>query len=396
MYKTYTVRLQQEAPDRNREFNFIDESGPYTAIATKEMRTVKVASPAGLFELVASRTRLVMNEPIENLVLQIVDTILHHALLSHELHSLVVQSPTPLGVPNGYMFEGLDFSHYERVMGEIAHLRPRYIGGRYEEIATELAQTPYICPGTDGNLYLVSDDREAGFTFQFGSGSSQVSPMGKDVYNVAAIDYFINSRGLLFDSAMTLVLNGGDSDLRMFNYGDDNAYIHKGELENFQRHLATVFDVSYEGPVYLGARYRPETDRLHFRTERYVEQRVLGERGPFTKFKPYPWHGWVEAREAYRTYGEPDFIDVMHEEDIALQEHTGLTWPDVVAKAAEDKLRMEIDHAEMHQLEFVDKEHLMSGDEKLRSSSYIGYNATETFDLFKQLIGREQNQLIQY
>lgn len=381
------VRLQEESEHKEREFLFVSKDGQVypRKIGAKE-RVIRTPLGARL----ASRTRLVFNEPVHNLIKQILDTAVHNALLSFPLwHHNMYGDPAAAfrGAP---FVLALDVKHMERFTAAAVAERARIIGGLYEELQLKFLSLPYLCPSDDWKrFFLLYPDLLAGWMVQFASGDSAVAPSQKELFFCLFLEFALTYLKMDEESAVTWVLQGGDARVRILNYGDDNFFAgEETTVRALYKFLASWLEVQEEQPpAFLGFNY--VDGRFQLRLRSYLLKTYMNERRPGSAFRPYPFFGWREKRRTYGEFGDPALQGSVFPNEDRLLEEAGLPWSKILHLAqAEER----IIYAQAKGMALPDwvlgKDYLLTAEQKLATGLYEGWSSDETQPMLKRLLGK--------
>lgn len=379
------VRLQPESRHKKREFLYVDARGKVFPKETGEKeRTIR--KPAA--DYVASRTRLVFNLPLPNLFTQVLDTAVNTALLQHKLFKHNMYDPALLGFKGDSLF--FDVKHFERATAEIVRARAQIFGGLYADIGQMFSELPFLCPSSDWKvMQLMWVARAEGFSDQFASGYSPVSPSQKEILLVVICEFAVVELGMNEEDAITWALAGGDSRLSMRNSGDDNAYGgDSGLLDAIFTFVRQYLDAEEEEPPkFLGFLHQNGFFKLGISS--YVTKTYLNERAPGSNFRKFPFYGWVLKRQIYQKYGEEGFVSRVFPFEDALLASLGLPWSKVVELANTEASEAR-SLAGLTNLNWVmGKDYLMTPEEKLQTGVFEGFTIEETAPMIKHLLSKE-------
>jgi hypothetical protein len=392
------VRLQAESKRKKREFLFIDSNGE---VYSQEVgaRERQIETPVG--RRTGSRTRLVFNLPVANLLTQVFDSAAHNALLKYPAFHHNMYSVAGAGrlSPHAVFF---DVSHFERHTSEIVRLRSRIIGGRYGEIGALFDSLPFLCPTDDWKRkMLLWPNRDAGFSDQFASGYSPVAPVQKEIFWALYSAFAVEMLGLQPDSALSWVAQGGDHRLRIINYGDDNVAdgdpgVLRELLPFMNQYLAAQEE---DPPKFLGFLYTHAGWKLGVTS--YLSKTYLNERRPSTperksNFRKFPAFGWVEKRKTYAKYGVPELVTkVFPEEDYQLAQ-VGIPWSKIETQAAVESIQARDQAGLLDENWILGKDWLMTPEDKLATGEFDGLYPEETEPLLRALLSKEWNRRLSW
>lgn len=381
------VRLQPEPASKLRSFLFVDETGN---VFEKEIDRRQMKVEVGEVGMrVPARTRLVFNPPAHNLVAQVLDTALHNAMLEYPFchHNMYDKSV-------GFSYAGsifcFDVKHFERSTAPCVAIRSDVIGGRYGEINARFRDLPFLVPSTKRAVkQLLWPDREGGWTEQFGSGISSVSPVQKEIFLALYAEFGVTGLGISPDSVLEWVMNGGDNRIRILNYGDDNATFGEPSVQKqLFAFLSEYLPVEEEDPAkFLGFLWTPQGWRLGVNS--YLLKTYLNERAPGSAFRKFPCYGWMLKREVYRDYGVPEIASrIFMAEDMALR-RWGIGWEKIVHEAAAERARSQAWAALQNKNWLMGKDWLMTAEEKVATGLFDGFGPSETGPMLRYLLGTD-------
>jgi hypothetical protein len=378
------VRLQAESRKKVRDFLFVDLDGEIYSRSVDALAR-RINTPAGL--RTASRTRLVFNLPVGNLLTQMLDTAVHNALLGYTAFSHNMYSSRGAGHLQGTSLF-FDVRHFERHTSEIVRLRSSIIGGLYERISKVFDSLPFLCPSDDWRKKLLLwPNREDGWSDQFASGYSPVAPVQKEIFWALYAEFAVRTFHFRKEEALSWVLNGGDHHLRIINYGDDNVVSGDpaivAELLPF---LNNYLHVEEEfPPKFLGFLYTQQGWRLGIKS--YLEKTYLNERRPGSNFRRYPCFGWVEKRKIYAQYGVPEIVERVYPAEEDVLSRVGLPWTDIIKEAAAESVLTKDLTGVLSPHWIQGKDWLMTPEEKIATGEFEGFSAKETAPFIKSLLG---------
>lgn len=391
-YTIMNVRLQDEPKQKERDFLFIDKKGRvYEQTITAQDRMISMRSGT---QRMASRTRLVFNLAIANLVKQALDTAIHKYWLTFPLfgHNLYANSGRE-EIPGTAV--AFDVKHFERHTAAVCRLRAEIIGGNYGLCAITMMDAPFLVPNDEWNgAFLIRVRRDLGWSEQFASGSSEVAPAQKEIMLILFSEFFHRTRGLTREAAIELALAGGPPDLRIKNYGDDNCMFgDKQSALQLLSFLQGYLDAEEEiPPKFLGFERSTTEQRWILPLASYLRKTYLNERRPGSNFRPYPCFGWIKKRSVYGEYGPKNMAATFYpEEDEALAAH-GLPWSAVIQQASVEEQIIEKGGTRLglERLSWMlDKYHLLSEEDKLATGLFQGLSQQESGLIIKWLLPTE-------
>jgi hypothetical protein len=382
------VRLQAESVKKKRKMMFVHDDGQvYEAEITAEDR--KVVTPTGATRI-ASRTRNVFNMPFANLYKQVLDTAIHNVLLSHSVfhHNMYAETGT-LGIRGATLF--FDVKHFERHTASIARARALLIGGLYGDIVAEFTKAAFLCPSdTWKTAHFLWPDRDAGWSDQFASGDSAVAPLQKEIFACLYMEIAERLLRIPKNASLDWVLQGGDERFTIRNYGDDNSLNgDPGLLKEAFSFLKDYLEVEEEvPPKFLGFLWTENGWRLG--VESYLTKTYLNERAPYTPFRKYPLFGWVEKRAIYSRYGVAQLEGEVFPMENHLLSANGHPWSEILVKAQKEALIAGSEAGTYSSPAWLlDKDYMMTADEKVASGMYEGLYPEETRTMIQHLLGKE-------
>jgi len=389
-FHTINVRLQAESKNKKRDFLFIARDGlVYPKTIDEKARTFK-SKKFGV-KRVSSRTRNVFNLPVPNLYTQCLDTAVHNALLKKASFHHNMYDPNLAPFSGETMF--FDVKHFERATAGAVRARASLIGGKYGRIGQLFSNAPFLCPSDDWKVaWLLWVDRDAGWSEQFASGYSPVAPVQKEIFWALLSEFAVRTFGMSPDAALDWAAGGGDQRIRIWNYGDDNAYSgDKSALDDCFEFLKQYLDVELEDPPkFLGFLHRPDGWKLGVKS--YLEKTWLNERPPFSTFRKFPNYGWVLKRQIYKKYGVPELADEVFPAENELLAKHGMPWSEVERAATLEEATARQFTALTADSLVHDKDWLMTAEEKLKTGMFEGLTPEETAPIIKDLLSSEWNE----
>jgi hypothetical protein len=380
-FVSQNVRLQDESPKKTRSFQFIGKDGvAYNKQVSGPQR--EIPTPVG--PRTGSRTRLVFNYPVLNLVKQVYDTAIHNTLLTYPVfHHNMYERHSSLVRPDSV--RAFDIKHMERFTAGVIEERGEVIGGNYGKLQRAFLNLPFLCPSDDWKSYWLVK-AAPGSMVQFGSGDSAVAPSQKEAFYCVYRQVVADLLGLRGRAGHEFVLKGGDSRLQILNYGDDNFVSGDPSLlKEVGPLLASVLDVEEEDPpAFLGFAYRE--GRFELRPRSYLVKTYLNERPPGRFFRKYPYFGWREKRKTYMQYGDQVKMNKIFAAEDSLLARTELSWREVLLRAQEEENRLAKDAGSWRAVNLIlGKEYLLTAEEKLASGQYEGLSREEAGEMFEWL-----------
>jgi len=387
-YLIMNVRCQVDPKDKEREFQFVgDDNKVYQRTITSKDKLVK--TPIG--KRICSRTRLVFNLPIYNLVKQVWDTAVHNAILKHPAFHHDMNNKKILPVRGFHLC--LDVKHFERHTASCNRVRAAAYGGVYGKCSELTARLPFAVPTDSWNgVRMLYVNRSAGYSDQYGSGDSAVSPSQKEILIAIYASFFEMEFNLDKQEAIRVVAAGGNEWLTIRNYGDDNSISgDEGCCRAFMAYAGQFLHVEEEiPPKFLGFVWYPEFHQWMLPKTAYLLKTYLNERAPGTNFRKYPNLGWVEKRKVFSAIGHPEIArDIFPFEDALLLEY-GVPWFSVEQRAAVERRQAAIANVRVDDPLFVmDKEYAMTAEQKMATGDFQGLPPNVTSRWIHSLISKE-------
>lgn len=364
IYVINNIRLQAEPKAKEREFIFVGAGGvPYLKKIGAAERFDSV------FERTASRQRLVFNYPVANLLTQVLDTAIHNWFLRSPAIHINMASMIGKTLPGYVRF--IDVKHWERGVGAIVRHRHRHIGGLFERIVSRLLEVPYLVPGDDGMVYSMRVNHDKGYIEQLGSGISAVAPIGKEIFILLYAVFFMRLLNVSFDNALTTAMAGGTDKLHFMNYGDDNVLYGDPDLvERCLEFLRRVLTIEIEEPPRFLGHYYDEKRGFHLGASSYVLNMYLAERGPRTRFRPYPFLGFQLRRELFSRMGHESIRnEIIPKEDEYIAQF-GFTLSRMVEMARKEKESIMTEGLEVNPLSILEKEYMLTDEQKMLDPNF--------------------------
>lgn len=365
------VRLQPERIAKERLYMFLDDGGvPYETVVSGNDRLVD-----GRF---ASRTRIVFNYPVTNLLCQVVDSALHNVfmLTSFAHHDMTRFAHRPLSRP----MLALDVKNFDRTVGALVHLHAKAVGGLYQEIYTRMLNLPFLVPSDNRRNGFKVRGREGTIT-QMGSGVSCVADLAKIVFLILYSELNAKIRGLTFRTSLREVYECRAA-FGVMNYGDDNVII-EGDVEPgaVAEWLSQYLPVEEEKPAkFLGFHYAPE-EGFFLALPSYINNFYLAERSPGSRFRPYPHLGWVQRREDYRKLGDRKIAAEVYDKEASILKQYIPTYE--IYELAEQERRL----AGNQPIEVtLGKDYLLTEAQRARLPEYQTLGPAITTPIIKRLV----------
>jgi len=337
------VRIQSEPITKVRQYTFIRQTGEvYKDNIDRRNCKVKVWG----HDRYPGRVRQVFNQPVPNLLNQIVDTAFNDVYGRHPAfhHDMTRAGPLVKGPVMAF-----DVSHMERLTARIVHERSIVIGGRYAEFQAYMRQMPFLVPSDDGECaFFVKCNFDKGWSVQFGSGNSAVAPSQKDIFIILYKLFAVQALNIPESMAFDWVAKGGDERLRIFNFGDDNFdFSPVGDsaiLDDLFTFMSQYLTVSREEPPkFLGHEFDGSDFKLTVAS--YILKTYQNERGPVPPFRRFPNLGWVEKRRHYGQFGYPILPKKIFSDEDAKLKAAGASFADVLWNAAQERANLDAENA---------------------------------------------------
>jgi len=378
------VRLQVDSLLKERDFLFLDSDGTVTSRLI-DAKAKSVRTPVG--PRTGSRTRLVFNLPVYNLIKQVWDSAVgdvynkwpafHHNIFGGEL------------LPIRGKHICLDVKHFERHTAACNRTRAAAIGGVYGACGALTAKLPFVVPTSDWKgARMAYVNREAGWSDQYASGDSAVAPSQKEILHVIYAAFFVSQLGYSRETALNQVAVGGEARLTIRNFGDDNSIDgDPAVLDDFMAFAGQYLSVQEEDPPkFLG--FIEERGKWMLPPLSYLQKTYQNERRPGSNFRKYPFLGWVERRNIYKKLGHPDIVRIWEEEDQLLN-RVGLPWYRILELA--DKERRDAFFAREDATNpylLQNKEYLLTPIEQKNMGTHQLLEPATTGRMLKQLVSK--------
>jgi hypothetical protein len=382
------VRLQVDPFSKERDFLFMD--GDQVVAKTITAADREVRTPIG--RRIGSRTRLVFNLPVYNLVKQIWDSSVHDALIKWPAfgHNMFGGQLTPVRGHHVCM----DVKHFERHTSACNRARAAAFGGVYAQCAEVTARIPFCVPTMDWKAAkMIHVDRAGGYSDQYGSGDSAVAPSQKEIMLALYAEFFHKELGYSRSDAVLQVASAGEERLTIRNYGDDNSVDgDKGVIEAFIAFCQQYLHVEEEKPPkFLGFVWYAQRGQWLLPPDSYLQKTYLNERAPLTNFRKYPFLGWVERRNIYKKLGHPDVPAKLFPQEDELLARVGLPWYKVCEYADRERrdafAAREVEAS--HPLLLQNKEYLMTPQQQIAAGTHTSMSPSDTRKIFLGLVSKE-------
>lgn len=339
LYCLINVRLQAEKRDKVRTQTFISDEGHcYRMGIGPDQRSITFGGVDGF----THRTRTFVIESVLNQMIQPLSNAILQAYLTSSAVGHDIMNHPELIVTAGAEAElYTDLRHMDRHSGECIEFAAEYVGGEYGSICSTMIRQPYLVPtDTRTGCFFV---QPVGVP-QFPSGHADVARIQIEFFLSNCCAFWADEGAHCSDEdAVEYIMAGGTSRFRVANKGDDNAASgRRALLDAFLRYMAERMAIEPEDPEkFLGfLRRRDKAKHAGFllALASYVLKHWDGEREPFSIFRPYPYLGWVQKREAYLRYGDDaEMLAAFAIEDEVIEKYLGYTWEDVRARALEQQ-----------------------------------------------------------
>lgn len=381
------VRVQAEPKKKERDFLFVDDGGTvFSKTVGPAQRTIK--TPAG--PRIGSRTRLVFNLPIYNLVKQVWDTAVHNVFMRWPAFHHDMNNGNILPVKGYHLC--LDIKHFERNTASCNRARSAYYGGVYAKCGEITASIPFAVPtdSWDGAKFLYVN-RDQGWSDQYASGDSAVAPSQKEILMAVYASFFHKELGYPRADCCNVVARGGDERLTIRNYGDDNSIDgDEAVVKSFHAYIKQYLPVDVEDPPrFLGFQWYPEFQKWLLPPQSYLSKVYLNERAPGTNFRKYPFLGWVEKRNVYSKIGHPSIrSDIFPVEDNLLAK-LGTPWYSIVRRGDEDKkAAYQAGLEAVNVLSLLGKDYALTPKEQIAQGTHTGLGPEATRTIIPKLVGK--------
>lgn len=382
------VRVQAESKTKERDYLFVtDDDKIVSRTVTQKDRTIK--TPAG--PRVSSRTRLVFNLPIYNLVKQIWDTAVHNVFMKWPAFHHDMQNGNILPVRGYHLC--LDIKHFERNTASCNRARSAHYGGIYARLGEITASIPFAVPtdSWDGARMLYVN-RDQGWSDQYASGDSAVAPSQKEILMAVYANFFHTQLGYPKADCCNVVARGGDSRLTIRNYGDDNSIDgDESVIKAFHEYIKLYLPVEIEEPPrFLGFQWYPDMQKWLLPPTSYLSKVYLNERAPGSNFRKYPFLGWVAKREIYSKIGHPSIRAEIFPREDRLLDRLGVPWYSIVRQGDEDKKRAyQAGLDAVNPLSLLGKDYAMTPKEQIAAGTHSGLSPDATRQIITKLVGPE-------
>jgi hypothetical protein len=388
------IRVQAESKTKEREFIFVNDNDKIVAKKVSgKQRTIK--TPAG--PRIGSRTRLVFNLPIYNLVKQVFDTAIHNVFMRHPAFHHDMNNGNILPVRGFHLC--FDVSQFERNTAECNRVRAQFYGGVYARCSDITSRIPFAVPtDTWDGARMLYVNREAGWSDQYASGDSAVAPSQKEIFMAIYANFAHRELGIPRSAACAWVAGGGDARLTIRNYGDDNSINGEEKVVwAFFEYVKQYLPVSVEDPPrFLGFQWFPEYQQWLLPITSYLTKVYNNERAPGSNFREFPFLGWTEKRKVYSRIGDPRISREVFGIEDKLLDRVGLPWYQIERLASEDRVKAAKKGklAALHPAMLLGKEYSMTPAEQIAAGTHTGLNSDATRSILPKLVSKETNKYI--
>lgn len=205
-------------------------------------------------------------------------------------------------------------------------------------------------------------------------------------------EFAVTQLGVGEADACHWVAKGGDERLTVRNYGDDNSVDgDEGVVKAFHQFIAQYLPVDVEDPPrFLGFQWYPELGKWRLPKSSYLSKVYLNERAPGSRFRKYPYLGWVEKRSIYRKIGHPSVASEIYPREDELLNRLGLPWYEIVQRGDDDRHRAYLDGVDAaNQLMILNKDYAMSPKEQIAAGTHQGIGPETTRKIISSLVGAD-------
>jgi len=287
----------------------------------------------------------------------------------------------------------MDVKHFERHTASCVRARAQFLGGVYAKCGSISNKIPFAVPTDDWKqAVMIHVDRENGYSEQFGSGDSAVSPAQKEILMVLYASFAVTHFGMSRKAALHWVAAGGDHRLTIRNYGDDNSVDgDRKVVEDMVAYMAEYLTVEREVPeAFLGWQYHADKREWLLGRKSYILRGVYNERAPGTAFRTYPFLGWAEKRKVYAKRGEEIIRNEVFPYEDALIAKLGMPWSRVLQLAEEDREAMTLASRDFtNPLIVLEKDYALSAQEKIATGDFQGLAPEVTARWISKLLSPE-------
>lgn len=388
-YHTIGTRKQNEAPSKDRTFQFIDDDGHiYERIISGADRTIQVPQ---LGAMIGSRTRTITRPDPRNLFLQCWDSMLHNALMTFPLHKTNIYNKEEW--PQDAYIKTFDCKHFERYLGMLAIEYAQAIGGVYAEQMLKLIYLSFIVPSdTWRSSFEITPQYGPNVFPQFSSGLACVADLAKLATDTAAIGYFHEVLHMDMFASIDATLSGTSPGLRRWNYGDDNRMMgEQSKVDDFIHYMGDIFDVEVDDtPQYVGAIHRADIRRFVLPRRTYNLKLYQPERD--YDWKDYPSLGMVERRNVFTEFGEPEIAAHVIPYENDLWNAIDRPYTTIVGEAVRERVTANKRGVSLTSLQVTDKSYLMTEEEKLHCGQFWHLTPDVTATIANLLVGENVKQ----
>jgi len=384
-FYTINLRMQNEPPSKIREGQFIDDDGRVTTRQIDRRQEAEYLDILGR-RAIPPRGRGVYCPPVLNLIMQTWDTMLHRAIMKRPLCYANIYQHLKVAEPQDYTT--FDCKHYERDLGMLVSRYSAAIGGLYQQWMDLMLNLPHLVPSDSWKkVFLIRPKFGDGVYPQFSSGLCNVSTLGKLANIAVQTHYFVTNYNMTIPMAIHHVTEGEYLGTRRWMYGDDNRVHGKQDaVKPFIDHMGYYFHIELDdSPKYLGSMLDPDTQEFLLPARTYQTKLYLPERDISTK--DYPALGYKLRRETFSQFGQPIIGQQMIPFEDELLRERNLPWEDVMAAAYIEERNARSTGLSINPLELIDKEYLMTEEEKVTSGASWGFKPERTRAIVLQIVG---------
>lgn len=383
------VRLQNsDPPGKEREYFFITSEGKIFrhTVNFDDRFDERVGR-------VASRTRLVFNYPITNLITQCADNTFQRVLLKYPMFHRDMHALARSHWRSRATCVAFDFKHFERVTSFVALKWMKLVGGNYQKLMEAMFWLPFLVPaigkGRDNWKPFLLTPIPGTMMPQLGSGLSLVSPIQKIAMLAVYAYYFKRAWNLPYDSTIEILVHQGRAE-RIWNQGDDNflELDDPGSEAPLYSYLESILPVEVETPTaFLKFLYTLRGFVLAGRS--FILNTTNNERQPGSRFRRFSYWGWSQKKKHFSEIGE----DVVHREMIPFMNEVfvkygiSLEMLDLEALREYKQIRDEGNTLEMNWKTAIEKTYLLTDEEKaLAPREYAVLGKDEVATIVKFLL----------
>lgn len=356
-YTINNLRLQNESINKEREFYFIDDNGvAYLEKVNWKYRYDKYTNR------ILSRPRLVSNKSVENAgCKQYADTLINNVYgRSPLIHHDMFHYPPYFNCPSVHC----DVEHFERKVNEVSEIRAKNISSNYLTLQKWLNDQPVLVVADDwSRCFKISPSK--GYTFQYGSGDSAVSPIAKEVVSLVFLSFI--QQELNIEITEQVIMSYLDAslfknlDYGLIQFGDDHILLASTvvKLERiFSFFSMTLGSKKEDDEVFLG--FKRSSDGIYYLTKKSCfNNEMRPERPPSSIFRPYAHYGFYERTKTYREFGDEKVREYLTFRDEIMRRYINMA--SFKLKAAKEKAII----GRLNEKQSTGKEYLMTQQEKI-------------------------------